>query len=169
MLPWAQLDNNRSAVLPSQCTMELIGMYRTREKCIYVFITTLIFCAAAEAQTKVSSKDRYTKRGRACKSLRHMTKNQPHLQRRVQGALFEQREAEKVCRKAFRDHLPAVNPTPKGGSVCRALTDYRKNSPSIKAALLKARRLERRAHSRCNRLMKQIKNEVPQRKAAGMK
>jgi len=144
-------------------------MYRTRMKCIYLLLSTLVLCAVAEAQTKVSSKERYTKRGRACKSLRHLTKDQPHLQRRVQGALFEQREAEKVCRQAFREHLPAVNPKPQRGSVCRALTTYRDNSPAIKAALLKARRLERRAHSRCNRLMKQIKTEVPQRKAAGMK
>ena len=149
--------------------MEWNRMYSIGRKCLCLAVVLMVFCTVGFAEPKHSTKGQYTKRGRACQSLRHLTKDQPHLRKRVQGALFEQREAEKVCRDTFRSRLPTVQPTPKAGSVCKALAEYRDDDPAIKVALKRARRLERRAHARCSRLIKRIRSEVPKTKAAGMR
>ena len=144
-------------------------MYSIRPNGICISLVSLILFLGLEAHANPTSKARYTKRGHACKSLRHMTRKKPELRERVQRVLFQQREAEKVCRAAFRQNLPGVDPKPKAGSICQALTEFRDQDPSIKAALTRARRLERQAHARCSRMIKRLKTEVPKRKAAGMR
>ena len=144
-------------------------MYSVQNKTNLLAIFIMVSATLSHAQTKAPTQDRFAKRGRACKSLRLMTRQKPELRERVQRVLFQQREAEKVCRKAFQDLLPGVKPTPKGGSVCNALAQYGHESVEIKASLHRARRLERRAHASCLRLLKQLKTEVPKRKAAGMR
>ena len=144
-------------------------MYSVQIKSGFVAVLLMFLVSISYAQTTVPTKERFSKRGRACKSLRLMTRQKPELRERVQRVLFQQREAEKVCREAFQNLLPGLKPTPKGGSVCNALRQYRHESEDIKVALRRARLLERRSHARCLRLLKQLKTEVPKRKAAGMR
>lgn len=144
-------------------------MYSVQIKTGFLVFLFIFLGSSSHAQTTVPTKERFSKRGRACKSLRLMTRQKPELRERVQRVLFQQREAEKVCREAFQDLLPGIQPSPKGGSVCNALKQYGHESTEIKAALRRARLLERRAHARCLMLLKQIKTEVPKRKAAGMR
>ena len=143
--------------------MEWNRMYSIGRKCLCLAVVLSAFCTVGFAEPKHSTKS-HTKRGRACQSLRHLTKNQPHLRKRVQGAL-EQREAEKGLSRYVSQSFAYSSAYAQSWFSVQRFAEYRDDDPAIKVALKGARRLERRGTRPLQPTDKADSLEVPKTKA----
>jgi hypothetical protein len=143
-------------------------MYRVSYKtalCLF-FSLTVVGLAQPASTTSVPTVKK-TKVRRACNSLRILAKKHVALRPRAKAALLKKRDAEKLCREAFRSELPGMQIELVGGSTCRALAQHQPKTEQITSYLKRAGQLNRRADMRCARLLKRLHAPKTRRKLGG--
>ena len=132
-------------------------MYRACSKFSLYLVLGIASWSWAAPTSHTQAKPLKTKVRKACDSLRRLAKQHPPVRERAKLALFQKREAERICREGFRSEFPGIQIRPLHGSVCKALARHQPQTKAVVEIVNRAGLINRQADMRCVRVLKRLK------------